>query len=213
MEKYGFVYIWYDRKRKMYYVGSHWGTIEDGYICSSNRMRDAYRRRPQDFKRRILSYVYTNRTDLYESEQRYFDMMNKEYFRKKYYNICSVVKTHWSADEVKRHEVAKKIKAAETGPKISKALKGREVSKEHRKRISETLKRKGIKPKEPHRWTKDNPMSEEGKKAISEGIKDHWKNSGRVNNFKLNSPNNVRLSCISCRKETSLPIFNRDHKH
>ena len=44
MEKYGFVYIWYDKKRKMYYIGSHWGTDDDGYICSSNRMRDAYRR-------------------------------------------------------------------------------------------------------------------------------------------------------------------------
>jgi hypothetical protein len=53
MEKYGFVYIWYDRKRKMYYVGSHWGTIEDGYICSSNRMRDAYREDPK-----ILKDVY-----------------------------------------------------------------------------------------------------------------------------------------------------------
>lgn len=37
----GFVYIWYDRKRKLYYIGSHKGNINDGYICSSNRMRNA----------------------------------------------------------------------------------------------------------------------------------------------------------------------------
>ena len=54
---FGFVYLWYDRKRKMYYIGSHWGTVDDGYICSSNRMRKAYKRRPQDFKRRILETV------------------------------------------------------------------------------------------------------------------------------------------------------------
>ena len=34
--KYGFVYIWYDRKHHRYYIGCHWGTIDDGYICSSN---------------------------------------------------------------------------------------------------------------------------------------------------------------------------------
>ena len=26
MEKTGFIYIWYDRKRKMYYIGCHLGT-------------------------------------------------------------------------------------------------------------------------------------------------------------------------------------------
>ena len=50
-EKYGFIYIWYDNFRKMYYIGRHWGTEDDGYICSSNRMRDAYRRRPNKIGR------------------------------------------------------------------------------------------------------------------------------------------------------------------
>lgn len=34
--KYGFVYLWFDRKHKRYYVGCHWGTTEDGYVCSSS---------------------------------------------------------------------------------------------------------------------------------------------------------------------------------
>ena len=29
-EPYGFVYIWYDRKYKKYYIGSHWGYENDG---------------------------------------------------------------------------------------------------------------------------------------------------------------------------------------
>ena len=49
-----FVYVWTDHKTEMLYVGYHKGTQDDGYICSSNRMRDSYRRRPHDFKRRIL---------------------------------------------------------------------------------------------------------------------------------------------------------------
>ena len=39
MEKYGFVYIWYDRKHKRYYIGCRWGTENDGYICSSSWMK------------------------------------------------------------------------------------------------------------------------------------------------------------------------------
>ena len=73
-EKSGFVYIWYDRKRKMYYIGSHWGTETDGYICSSNRMRDAYRRRPQDFKRRIIKQNIL-RTDLLTEEHKWLEMI------------------------------------------------------------------------------------------------------------------------------------------
>ena len=68
-EKYGFVYLQFDRKHKRYYVGCHWGTVDDGYICSSNWMRDTYNRRPQDFKRRILkknlSYATNTRLTTY----------------------------------------------------------------------------------------------------------------------------------------------------
>ena len=29
MEKHGFVYIWFDRKHRRFYIGSHWGTEDD----------------------------------------------------------------------------------------------------------------------------------------------------------------------------------------
>lgn len=29
----------------------------------------------------------------------------------------------------------------------------------------------------------------------------------------INNPNNVKLSCLHCKRETSLPIFGRDHSH
>ena len=74
MKKYGFVYIWYDRKRKMYYIGCHWGTTNDGYICSSKRMRDNYRNRPQDFKRRILR-SNIEREKLLEEEFKWLDLI------------------------------------------------------------------------------------------------------------------------------------------
>lgn len=38
------------KKHSKYYIGSHWGTEDDGYICSSKNMRDNYRYRPHDFQ-------------------------------------------------------------------------------------------------------------------------------------------------------------------
>ena len=83
---YGFVYLWFDRRRKMYYVGSHWGSEDDGYICSSDSMREAHRRRPDDFKRRIIAKVYTDRKELLNEEQRWLNMIKKEELKVKFYN-------------------------------------------------------------------------------------------------------------------------------
>lgn len=126
-DRYGFVYIWYDKKRKMYYIGSHWGREDDGYICSSPRMRKAYKRRPDDFKRRILSKIMTDRNDLLDQEQKWFDMVK---LREKYYNLNFLTKRAWWCDPDQKLTV---------GQKISKKLKGVPLSKE---RIAARIGRK-----------------------------------------------------------------------
>lgn len=65
MEKYGFVYIWYDRKHKRYYIGAHWGHENDGYVCSSSWMKKAYKNRPEDFKRKILKKHILSRHNMF----------------------------------------------------------------------------------------------------------------------------------------------------
>jgi hypothetical protein len=85
-QKYGFIYLWFDRKHKRYYVGRHWGYDDDYYICSSNWMRDAYNRRPHDLKRRIICCV-ADKTLLVDAEQHYLDMIRDEELGKRYYNL------------------------------------------------------------------------------------------------------------------------------
>lgn len=53
MEKYGFVYIWYDRKRKMYYIGSHYGT-EKPWVKGQVGRRDSEETRE---KKRIAALI------------------------------------------------------------------------------------------------------------------------------------------------------------
>lgn len=124
MKKYGFVYLWYDRFRKMYYVGCHWGKETDGYICSSNIMRDAYRRRPEDFKRRIIKTNIETKQKLFEEELRYLKMIKDCEIRPnckkpRYYNLNNKNNTMW-------HTFDEKVKTI--GQKISKANKGRHHS-------------------------------------------------------------------------------------
>lgn len=50
-----FVYCWTDKVTGMLYIGSHKGTPDDGYICSSKRVMNEYKKRKQDFVRQIVS--------------------------------------------------------------------------------------------------------------------------------------------------------------
>jgi hypothetical protein len=170
MEKYGFVYIWYDKKRKMFYIGCHWGTETDGYICSSNRMRDAYRRRPQDFKRRIIKQIYSNRKELLNEEHKLLSMIKDEELGKKYYNLQKKHFGHWSTDEYKKEKVIKiikgnknrlgKPKSIEEIEKIKKSLTGRKRSEESKQKQSNYW----IGYKQPKQQTEKISAANRGKK-------------------------------------------------
>lgn len=93
----GFVYLWYDTKRKWFYIGSHMGTLDDGYIGSNTRLQRAYKKRPETFKRRVLVFYYgEDSKELHTLEQKYLDMIKHEELHLKenltnnttrYYNI------------------------------------------------------------------------------------------------------------------------------
>ena len=125
MERYGFVYIWYDRKHRRYYVGSHWGTEDDGYICSSAWMIRTYKRRPEDFKRRILSIV-ENRKELNVVEHKWLQMIEENELGKKYYNLKNTRFGHWSQTDKYlnvREKISKRTKEAMQKPEVWEAFK------------------------------------------------------------------------------------------
>lgn len=177
MEKYGFVYIWYDRKHKRFYIGSHWGTIEDGYICSSRWMHKAKRRRPEDFKRRIIEIVGSDRKELYIREQYWLSMIKDVEIRHKYYNLNKSVKDPWYQHPDKLLTIGQRISKAkkgkrpnndpqmliERGKKISAKVKGRTFSPEHR----EKLRQAKLGKKQPE--SQCNKRSESLKAAYASG--------------------------------------------
>ena len=139
----GFVYIWFDRKHRRYYVGCHWGSIDDGYICSSSWMKRAYKHRYKDFKRRILKIITTTRKDLFDEEQRYLHMIKDEELGKRYYNIRKKGDYHWANSEEKVLLVREKISKTKTGVKTGP------ISEEKREKLRQAaLKRYANMPAE-----------------------------------------------------------------
>lgn len=191
--KYGFIYIWYDRKRKMFYIGSHWGTEDDGYICSSNWMRNTYKRRREDFKRRIVARIFTNRLDLLAEEQRWLDMIKPDEIvyhhtqkglreNVRYYNISVTAQKSWHYFPDKNISIGEKISAAKKGKSTGPC------SPEKARAISEAKKRKfaergyTLDPDTMAANRRGKPQSDEWKAAASIRIQQQWDNGTRKRN-------------------------------
>ena len=135
----GFVYIWRDRKHNRYYIGSHWGQENDGYVCSSYLMKNAYRKRPQDFKRRILQRGIADKFALHEAEDWWLKMIKPEELKVRYYNQNNDVLNHWMKYPDKSKAVVEKIFTPERNRKAAESLrkvKRTPAQKEHLRQIN-----------------------------------------------------------------------------
>lgn len=165
MEKKGFIYIWYDRKHKRYYIGCHWGTIDDGYICSSSWMKQAYEHRPQDFKRRILA-KNIDRDKLLEEEYKWLQLIQDTDIGIKYYNLSKKHFGHWSNDASSILTVKQKL--SEASKKLHQNPEYKEKYIEGRKKMPPQTQEQIAKRAESNRGKK---RSEETKRKISESNK------------------------------------------
>lgn len=96
----GFVYLWYDRAKQMFYIGSHFGTAGDKYICSSPWMKRAYKRRPSHFMRRILYWHFSeDRQTLLEREFEWLRKIPSNELGKRFYNLNGGKPGHWIAKD------------------------------------------------------------------------------------------------------------------
>lgn len=181
----GFIYIWFDRKHKRYYIGSHWGSVDDGYICSSRWMKASYKRRPQDFKRRILKVISTTKKDLIIEEIRWLSMIKDHELRHRYYNLRNKEINHWTAEHNSlstQKKIAKNTKKAMWQPDIrAKYLKGlkKRVNKSsdpivREKRRQSMLQTMAKKFPVENRKVVPKFGSEEYKKNMSETITNWW---------------------------------------
>lgn len=180
----GFVYIWRDRKRNKYYIGSHYGELNDGYVCSSVNMIKAYKKRPDDFKRRILFFSETiNVKPLRQEEQKWLNLIQDTELGDKYYNLKKNAEgrgNYKASEETKRKMTLSKLGTRRTAhqkrnlnkrpqhfqPGYTPWNKGKTniYSEETLKKISS-----GAKGRTP--WNKGMPQSEEANRKQKETIR------------------------------------------
>jgi hypothetical protein len=129
-------------------------------------MRDAYRRRPEDFKRRILTSNIPTRRDTFIEEQRYINMIKPEEIKVRYYNI-RIDLQHWLLkNDCEINLIIDKMtgtnhhnygKTGELSPRY-----GRTHTEESKRKMSEARKGKG-RSGSPESWK----LSDEIKRKIS----------------------------------------------
>lgn len=199
----GFVYIWYDKKRKMYYIGCHLGLENDGYICSSNRMRDAFRRRPQDFKRRILKRNIS-RKDLLAEEYKWLQLIPDEELGKTYYNTSNRHFGHWITTKDKsgkNHPMFGKKQSDEARRKMSENRIWTEEQKQHLRELAliqfscpENRKKAGEKNKGKLPWISGKKHSDEARQKMSDCNigRIPW-NKGRTGELKLSEETKQKM--------------------
>lgn len=140
MEKYGFVYVWFDRKHTRFYIGCRWGREDDGYVCSSTWMKNSYKRRPGDFKRRVVARVFTTRQDLLTEEHRWLLMIKDSELGSRYYNLHKHHFGHWSTCPEATKTIGQKISEATKGKKAwNKGMKLGPQSEDRRAKTSKWL--------------------------------------------------------------------------
>lgn len=214
MEKYGFVYIWFDRKHKRYYIGMHWGSENDGYVCSSNWMRDAYKRRPEDFKRRILSRVYTNRKDLYESEKYWLSQIKDCELKIRYYNLNKNTNDTWLNEEnylSRKNKISQKTKEAMYRPdvreKYLEGLKNRDT------RSSEpTVREKRRKSMIGKNVGKDTSKAAKIFAEMRRGVPLSIEHKNKIKETTVfKQLNNKRIKCLYCDFEGNVGNVSRYH--
>ena len=184
-QKYGFVYIWRDRKHNRYYIGCHWGVEDDGYICSSPWLLRAYSRRPEDFKRRILQRT-TNRQETFLAEQNWLQLIRDNELKVRYYNLHKHVADYWHQYEDKRLSIGEKISQSvkahrETPEGQANYLAGIE-KKRGRKQSSEDIAKRAaglkqamaVKYPMEQRQQRSIKGSEEHSQKLSEASKRRW---------------------------------------
>ena len=189
IKKYGFVYIWRDRKYNRYYIGCRWGTVDDGYICSSSWMNTSISHRPNDFKRKILKTNINDKKQLLEEEYYWLKMIKKEEMKPlnqnpKYYNLHNHHFNHWSFEENYNLKISEKVshrKKEEINKRLEQGLPASNCDQEARgKSISNS--KKGIALTEEHKAALAKPKakySEERKEAKKNELKEQWADGRR----------------------------------
>jgi group I intron endonuclease len=145
-EKVGIVYRWINIENQKWYIGSHFGTLDDGYISSGKIFLAAYKKNQNKMMRQILFIG----PEFRKAEEFYLLFLDAAR-DKQSYNMKNTVfgggvplenlsiKTRQKISEALKRRVRKPL-TPEQRQKISKTLTGRKLSEELKQKYSKIQK-------------------------------------------------------------------------
>ena len=99
-------------------------------------MRRAFRRRPGDFKRKIIARIISSRQNLLHEENRWLQMIKDDELGNKFYNLTKHMNGHWSTNDMQRIAIGEKISSSPLRKdRIRNHAIGRTLSSESREKI------------------------------------------------------------------------------
>ena len=114
-----FVYKWVYKPDLYWYVGFHTGTIDDGYISSSNVVKQAVINEPHLWERIIIDYGTTE--EMYELESEILQLFNaRKDIRSLNLHNNKLARPGWNKNVPMKEESRLKIIASKTGKTSSK---------------------------------------------------------------------------------------------
>jgi hypothetical protein len=128
----GYVYFIEDTQHSKFYIGSHKGTVNDGYICSSKIVKEQMKERPSDF-RRVIVAIGTYE-DMISLESSLLRKVNAK-VNPNYYNLHNGDGKFYC-----------KFRTKESIEKSRKGILGRPLSEQHKSKLrkSHTGKKRSI---------------------------------------------------------------------
>lgn len=127
----GFVYRWTDTTNDMIYIGSHKGSVDDGYIGSGTHFKRAYNKRPDSFVREVI-YFGEDFRELEEFILEEYDAKNN----KSFYNLTNKA-TEPPSWKGKTHKEVSKQKISKANKGSSNGMYGHKHTEEHKRYLSE----------------------------------------------------------------------------
>lgn len=90
VDYFGFVYQWTNSQNGKKYIGSHYGSLNDGYTGSGIAFKEAYLENPAFFSREILEFLLIDdKRLLLDLEQKWLDLVPDIRNHPEYYNLTN----------------------------------------------------------------------------------------------------------------------------
>jgi hypothetical protein len=181
-------------------------------------MKKAYKNRPNDFKRKILSKVYESKSVLLEEENRWLTMIKPNEIKIRYYNLRIENFNHWTAypENVKtiQEKISLKTKEAMQKPEVRQKYEEGLKTRDCRSSDLEVRAKRSSSMKGKNRGVL-NKLESLSKawgtnrgKSLSQDHKDKIKSAGIFTQL-----NNKRVTCTVCGFEGNPGNIGRYHNN